>query len=258
MTRLERAVRIALLPEDTWSRHHAAARILGTPERVLDVGGVRGLLALFLPGSSVTTVNVERPADVLFEGARLPFSDLSFDSVTSLDVLEHVPPGARPAHVAELARVAATTIVLSCPLGTDEHMSAEHDLVRWYREATGQSHRFLDEHLANGLPNERELRDLANETGLTVEFLFGGDFRLSNEVFRLGVRARHERRPDLVLRYLRARRARSREAALSSTPARWTNRAFIVMKRAAGADRREGQASAKRVAPAAAGTLPRT
>jgi hypothetical protein len=258
MTRLERAVRSALLPEDTWSRHDAAARILGTPERVLDVGGVRCLLALFLPGSSVTTVNVERPADVLFDGARLPFSDLSFDSVTSLDVLEHVPPGARQAHVAELARVAATTVVLSCPLGTDEHVTAEQDLARWYREATGRSHRFLDAHLANGLPTERELRDLANGTGLTVELVYAGDFRLSNEVFRLGVRARHERRPDLVLRYLRARRARSREAALSSTPARWSNRAFLVMKRASGVERCEAQPSAKPVTPAAAGTLPRT
>jgi hypothetical protein len=232
MTRLERAVRSALLPEDTWSRHDAAARILGTPERVLDVGGVRCLLALFLPGSSVTTVNVERPADVLFDGARLPFSDLSFDSVTSLDVLEHVPPGARQAHVAELARVAATTVVLSCPVGTDEHVTAEQDLARWYREATGRSHRFLDEHLANGLPTERELRDLANGTGLTVELVYAGD--------------------------LRARRARSREAALSSTPARWSNRAFLVMKRASGVERCEAQPSAKPVTPAAAGTLPRT
>jgi hypothetical protein len=234
MTRLERAMRIALLPEDTLSRHRAVARILGTPERVLDVGGVRGLLALFLPGSSVITVNVERPADVLYDGARLPFADLSFDSVTSLDVLEHVLPGARPAHVAELARVAATTVVLSCPLGTDEHVTAEQDLVHWYREVTGRSHRFLDEHLANGLPSERELLDLANGTGMAAELLYAGDFRLSNEVFQLAVRARHERRPDLVVRYLRARRARSREAEVGRTPSRWTNRAFLVMKRAFG------------------------
>jgi hypothetical protein len=234
MMRLQRAARLALLPEDTRSRHVVAARLLEAPGRVLDVGGVRGVLALFLPESSVTTANVERPTDVLLDGARLPFCDASFDAVTSLDVLEHVSPDARSSHVAELARVAATAVVLSCPLGTEEHVRAEQDLARWYRGVTGRSHRFLDEHLANGLPNERELLHLADETGMAAELLYAGDFRLSNEVFQLGVRARHERRPDLVVRYLRARRARSREAELGRTPSRWTNRAFLVMKRAFG------------------------
>jgi hypothetical protein len=229
---LERRIRRALLPADTWSRHRAAVRFLGRSAHVLDVGGVRGLLALFLPQASVIAANVERPADVLYDGVRLPFRDASFAAVTSLDVLEHLPRKARGPHVAELARVAAGTIVICAPLGTVEHDAAEADLAVWYRATTGVAHRFLEEHLAHGLPTVSELHDLAASTGLSFELAYQGDFRVTNELFRLAVAARAERRPDLVLRYLRARNAR-RDGDLFGSAGRWTNRAFVVLESAA-------------------------
>jgi hypothetical protein len=226
---LMRAVRRGLLPYDTRSRHAIAASLLRAPPTILDVGGVRGLLSLFAPDAKVVTVNVEEPADVLFGGGRLPFADASFDAVTSLDVLEHVPPVERAGHLAELARVARMAVVLSCPLGTDEHRTAEEELSRWYRAFTGKPHRYLEEHLVNGLPTVAELRGLAEEAGLEAELFYHGDFRETNDVFRLGVRARHGRRPDLAVRYLAGRLTPSPAADdLRPAPAGWTNRAFLV------------------------------
>jgi cyclopropane fatty-acyl-phospholipid synthase-like methyltransferase len=196
----------------------------------LDTGGVRGLLDLFLPKTRVVTANVEPPADVLFDGKRLPFPDSSFEAVTSLDVLEHLPPETRADHLAELSRVAANTVVVSFPLGTDEHREAEQSLARWYEDVAGTPHRFLEEHLSNGLPTEPELHRLAEEAGLSSEFIYQGDFRRTNEVFRLSVRARHERRPDLVLRYAAVRLAPARDEDLRTKPTPWTNRAFVVAR----------------------------
>lgn len=230
MTRVIRSVRRAALPMDTWSRHLIASRLLGVVTAVLDVGGVHGLLQLFLPTTRITTVNVERPADVLYPGGRLPFGDSSFDAVTSLDVLEHVEREHRLDHLVELARVAGRTVVLSCPLGTQEHSRSELELARWFRTRTGTSHRFLDEHLANGLPTESELRDLAEDARLDARLLFHGDFRSTNRMFALGVRARHQRRPDLVARYIRARLFDRSLGELTTSPLPWTNRMFLVAR----------------------------
>jgi hypothetical protein len=234
---LIRAVRRSLLPYDTRSRHAIAARLVGEPSTILDVGGVRGLLALFAAGAEVVTVNVEEPADVLFGGGRLPFADGSFDAATSLDVLEHLPPAERAGHLAELARVARRIVVLSCPLGTDEHVKAEEELSRWYCTVTGAPHRYLEEHLVNGLPTATELHRLAEAAGLGAELVYHGDYRDTNDVFRLGVRARHRRRPDLAVRYLAGRLTASRTSdELRSAPASWTNRVFLVARTNAGAD----------------------
>jgi hypothetical protein len=224
-----RAIRRALLSHDTWSRHRIAAAFLGSPASVLDVGGVQGLLALFLPRARIVTVNVEDPTDVIFSGGRLPFPDSSFEGVTSLDVLEHIAPADRADHLAELARVATKTIVLCCPLGTKQHRSAEESLARWYEDLTGGRHRYLEEHLANGMPTETELRRLAEGAGLQAEFAYHGDFRETMAGFRLGMRARHEWRPDLAARYVATRVAPShRLECCSPEPTDWTNRVFMV------------------------------
>jgi Methyltransferase domain len=230
VTPLVRAIRSAALPADTRSRHRIAAQLLGSPATVLDVGGVKGVLELFLPAARILTVNVERPADVLFGGKHLPFRDSTFEAVTSLDVLEHIATHDRASHIAELARVASSTIVLSCPLGTERHRIAETELAAWYRNATGVAHRFLEEHLANGLPTDDELRELAAGAGLHGKLWYHGDFRIANSDFRLGVRAGREARPDLVLRYVRAR-LRRRDRVATDVPTQWTNRVFLILRR---------------------------
>lgn len=231
---LRRGVARLLLPIDTWERHTIVARLAGEAATVLDVGGVSGQLRLFLPRARIVALNVEEPADILFGGRTLPFGDTSFDVVTSLDVLEHLPRGDRAPHLRELARVARRSVVLCCPLGSAEHVAAERELAEWYVSVTGGRHRFLEEHLERGLPTESELCELAGRIpGYRFTMQFHGDFRTVNGLFKLGVLARSRARPRDLAAYARRRVGARAEPELDLAPNPHTNRAFLVGERIA-------------------------
>jgi hypothetical protein len=211
---------------DTYARHALAARLVGDAESVLDVGGVPGWLARFLPKSRIVVANVEPPADVVFDGRRLPFADASFASGTSLDVLEHIPRDQRPAHIAELARVVRGRVVLATPLGSEEHSKAERELAAWYEATTGAAHPRLAQHVAYGLPTEEELLALAELAGLRGRLFFQGDFRRVERLFRLAAQAR--RNPLARARYAVVRTAARPELTLAGVSAPHTNRVFLV------------------------------
>jgi hypothetical protein len=216
----------AVLPSDTAERHAIVARLVGDAREVLDVGGVGRQLQLFLPVARVTSANVEEPADLLLDHNRLPVPDRSFDAVTSIDVLEHLANDARRTHLEELVRVARRRIVVSCPLGTAEHVAAEAELAEWYEQVTGRRHRFLDEHAVLGLPTEPELRGLVAGLPFTFRFAFHGDFRYVNHVFRVATLARRGR-PRYLATYARLRFLR-RRYPLADEPTDHTNRVFVI------------------------------
>ena len=176
------------LARDTWERHVLVAEAVEAPATVLDVGGRPGELAALLRDCRITALNVDEPADVVSAGERLPFEDESFDVVTSLDVLEHLPADRRRGHLEELTRVARRQVIACCPLGTDAHVAAERELSEWYVSVSGHPHRFLEEHLRHGLPTEEELRGLVHDLPFVFELSFHGDFRRTNSVFRASVR----------------------------------------------------------------------
>jgi methyltransferase family protein len=217
------------LPPDTWERHALVAELAGTAATVLDVGGVPSRLSAFLPQSSVTAVNVEPPADVLFDGVTLPFEAGSFDVVASVDVLEHLETDRRLAHARELARVARSRVVVCCPLGTPEHERSEAEMAAWHRSALGGPHRFLEEHVRLGLPREEELRALAAELPGRSQLTFHGDFRRAAELFKLGVLTRRRRRPRVAAAYVRRRFLSRMDRTLRPEAAPTTNRAFLVI-----------------------------
>jgi hypothetical protein len=229
MSHAKHALQRLLMPPDTWGRHTIVSNLLGNPESLLDVGGVAGELALFMPKTRIVTANVSgEKADVIFDGDRLPFPDDSFEAAVSLDVLEHIPREHRETHLRELIRVSRGTIVICCPLGSNEHVEAEQELADWYRSLAGEPHRFLEEHLETGLPTEVEIGGLADGLRVPIEMRFHGDFREANEGFRRSVLAR--RRPSLrtIARYLQARFSRSGLDELRATSETWTNRVFLV------------------------------
>lgn len=98
------------------------------PSRLLDVGTGEGEListyvdvfgdipmaAIDLPDHELATNWGDRATDNLFADAeKLPFQDSTFDLVTCIEVLEHVP---HPELVmAEIARVASDRVLLSVP-----------------------------------------------------------------------------------------------------------------------------------------------
>lgn len=216
------------MPPDTFERHTLIAALGGAPETVLDVGGIRGELGLFLPASSITTINMAgEEADVHFDGDTLPFPDNFFELAVSLDVLEHIPAPERSRHVTELIRVASGKVILCCPLGGPEHAAAERELADWYVELTGENHRFLREHLEAGLPTESELGEIVARSRLPHRIRFHGDFRRANRAFEASTRLRT--RPGLrsAIEYARIRFDPRRNLDLSERSFRHTNRAFI-------------------------------
>ena len=88
---------------------------------------------------------------------RLPFADAAFDTVISLDALEHVPPGERAGFVAEIARVAARRAIVACPC--DEAGALDELLRRMYRRRAEAEPDWLSEHAEHGLPTRRAVAE---------------------------------------------------------------------------------------------------
>jgi hypothetical protein len=218
----------ALTAADTWERHLIVADLVGRPRDLVDVGGLRGQLARFLPDTRVVAANVSEPADVVVPIDRLPFEDGAFHAATSLDVLEHVPPGDRRRFVGEFLRVTSGRSVLCCPLGTPEHAAAEAEIHAWFRSIAGTDHPWLLEHESNGLPTLEELREAFADHERAVRFLFHGDFRVVNEQFRRIVLARHRHSMRDLGAYARFRVPYRPDTQVSQEPRRYTNRVFVV------------------------------
>ncbi len=81
------------------SLYDTVAGLLGDAARVLDVGCAEGVLRAALPvgvtvvglDSSPTMLRAHPPPVVRADAAQLPFRDASFDAVTALNVLYHLP-----------------------------------------------------------------------------------------------------------------------------------------------------------------------
>jgi len=120
---------------------------------VLDVGGAAVGDVLQRYGNRRRDHAGPRPrADIVASATAIPRPDRSFDAVTCIDTLEHIPRELRLLVVDELVRVARTAVVIVAPLDTAENRAAESLVLRY----TGE--RFLREHLANGLVDFAALR----------------------------------------------------------------------------------------------------
>jgi hypothetical protein len=146
-----------------WITRYApvAALVLGVDgrlgESLLDVGS--GSVGFASVGGSEPFVGI----DIDFWGppapsmtavralpGRLPFADGSFDTVISLDALEHVPPADRDGFVTEIARVAARRAIIACPC--DEATAVDDLLRRMYLRRGEAEPDWLSEHAEHGLP----------------------------------------------------------------------------------------------------------
>jgi hypothetical protein len=144
------------------------------PESVLDVGcGPHGL-ACAIPGYPFVGLDVSFPGTVAdsmlavrAEPGPLPFGDAAFDTVLSLDVLEHVPRPDRASFVAELARVAARRVVLVCP--TDAAAGLDALVSKRVTVGGRPEPEWLAEHREYGLPTQDEVTALCRIEGFRLE-----------------------------------------------------------------------------------------
>lgn len=151
----------------------------GYDRLILDAGGVSGALAPFLTKATIVALNVDESGDVVYDGKAFPFSSGAFDVVVSLDTLEHVPREARAFFVSECLRTARETIIIAAPYGTPGHAMYEARLDQLQLQVTGHPHRWLHEHVVNGLPDADEilqLKQLVDAWGCETRLLYSGDY----------------------------------------------------------------------------------
>ena len=132
--------------------------------RVLEIGANANGIARFT-GKRVTAIDIAqdhlreaREAQPILPAVAdlrsLPFPDSAFIRIVCVDVFEHIDAGARGAAVAEMRRCLAPrgTLVLAFPTGKAAERT-ESQVQRAYRDYTGGSLRWLNEHGAVGLPD---------------------------------------------------------------------------------------------------------
>jgi len=184
---IARAVRATLGP----GRHH-----------VLDVGDCAGHLQTFDPELDVIGVDLH-PAEgrlpgavpVHADGTALPFPDDTFEAVVTSDVLEHVPPSARPAFLDELQRVSRGLVVVAAPFATAGVVGAEELARRYAMLALGGPQPQLEEHHDNGLPDLSATVAVLASDG--VEVLTVGNGNLWDWLTLMLLRFQLEARPAL-------------------------------------------------------------
>lgn len=145
--------------------------------RVLDVGGRGNLLNRFLPNDDVFYLDPLMDSDdknfIKDDGCAMSLEDESFDWVTSADVFEHIPNEKREAFLSENIRVARLGTILAAPFWSKEVEQAEINANANYKMFSGgEDHRWLKEHLENGLPKESEIEELLKSKNLDFQKLY--------------------------------------------------------------------------------------
>lgn len=173
------------LPFDHFARYQLAAEVVdatrrGGASRVLDIGGGPGSLAAFCPADRIVSSDLYLPSHwhaaapdlVLADGAKLPFADGTFDTVVTLDTLEHVPPDKRPDLLAEAVRVSRGYVLVVCPCNTPGVPEADAALLSFVRQRFGEEFEtvgVLQEHLGYGHPDPEQTVRALRQAGAEVE-----------------------------------------------------------------------------------------
>jgi len=152
------------------SRYLITARIIkqimGSTKqiKVLDVGGKKGLLREFGIESTIIDMEAGEGKDyVQGDALNMPFKDESYDIVVSCDVLEHISRNDRKQFVSEMLRVAKGFVILCAPFDRPRIAEAEIEANEFYKKITNKDHRWLVEHISNGLPSTVELEKLLSD-----------------------------------------------------------------------------------------------
>lgn len=167
---------------DRYERHKTVELLLEKARgwSVLDLGGLSGFLADYVPDARVLALNVDETGDVRYTGARIPFRTAAFDAVASLDTFEHLPRALREPMLKECVRVSRRALLIAAPYGSPGHIAYEAKLDELHRELRGTYHRWLHEHVVRGLPTESDLeawRGLLTQLGFSVQIWYAGDYR---------------------------------------------------------------------------------
>ncbi len=108
--------------------------------RVLDVGGGAGNLLKQFGLRNVISLDIGNEPDIIGSAERIPFRDDSFEVVTCLDTLEHLPVELRDAAVEELIRVASAAVFITGPIDSEENRRAENIVLKYIDDINIREH----------------------------------------------------------------------------------------------------------------------
>jgi hypothetical protein len=167
------------LPFDIYQRYKIVERIIKCIKKdkqfsILDVGGFPGYISDFLPKDETYVLDVyysERPNYIQGNGLKLPFKRDSFDIVTSIDVLEHIPGENRKQFLDELLRVSRDYIILGAPFRNEDVQLSEEIVNNFSSLFLGRENPWLIEHIMNILPDlEETISHFKKSNFRTVDF----------------------------------------------------------------------------------------
>ncbi|MFZ2206922.1 MAG: class I SAM-dependent methyltransferase [Microgenomates group bacterium] len=152
-------------------------RDVGAPK---DAWGVTHILDKKTSKPHIFTINVtrdydhnDRKPDMYYDGLHIPFADSSYDIVTSIDVLEHVPKDERPQLISEMIRVSKYKTIIVCPFYCLENVKMEEDILADMKEKNILPKPSLKEHREFELPKISDLEKTLTEKNLKYSIHFG-------------------------------------------------------------------------------------
>ena len=140
--------------------------------KILDVGGYGSLLSNFIDARDIWVLDLPDNDDrqyIRASALNMPLDHGSYDFVVSCDVYEHIPKKDREKFVDETLRVAKKFVILCAPFESQEVKAAEKATNEYYKKITGKEHPWLVEHIANGLPSKKELREILSKNNLAFD-----------------------------------------------------------------------------------------
>lgn len=122
---------------------------------------------------------------IQLNGCDMPeISDGQFDIVVALDVFEHVPDQQRECFIKEMNRVAKYAAIICFPYKNVYNESAEKRVNAYYKMIFGTDHKWLIEHIQNGLPQMDYVRDMLAHNEISYQEFYHGDIFLWEEMMK--------------------------------------------------------------------------
>lgn len=155
---IDRNKGLANLSWDKYVRLQAAAEQIEDAQKILDVGGYDGALALFLNDIHIDLLDPETTGG---HATAISANDLTYDCVVAVDVLEHIPPNERLLVLYECARVSIDQLILNYPC------QSSADAQALMLKLTNNP--FVKEHVQWPLPDTELVIESLNELGFDAE-----------------------------------------------------------------------------------------
>ena len=171
------------LPFDLYTRNYIVSYVINnyyknrenkSKIKILDIGGKNGRLRDFFDESKfdVLVLDIDPRPDsdakeyIVGDARVLPFKPKSFDIVVSFELLEHIPPNDRIKVLENMIKVSKDLVILTAPFYSIEVENAEIRANEYFKKFFGEDHRWLREHIENGLPKEEDVEEFIRSKSL--------------------------------------------------------------------------------------------